>query len=222
MKTVLLFALVTLCSLKSGAQTTSKDKAVTYFYVVNLDDDLSRILSLKKVVEKDSTAFDQKLNNEMIASIADTFYTITLEKFRHELGLELLPLNALQGQVKYNTKYPNCPDVSNVKKVLKSASGYKYYADYYVNVFSDVSIYSPVIPSPTGIKPLYAISLTIYDQTGKVLKKINLSYKSNKALVDLKADSNKSGEQMKSKLCNMYSEALNRVATEYKKTVAQL
>jgi hypothetical protein len=222
MKTVLLLTLVLLCSPTCEAQTPLKDKTVTYFYVVNLDDDLSRILSLPQVVEKDTNAMNQKPNNELLASIADTFYTITLEKFRHELGLELLPLNALQGQVKYSTKYPNCPDVTNVKKVLKSASGYKYYADYYVNVFSDVSIYSPVIPSPTGIKPLYAISLTIYDQTGKLLKKINLSYKSNKALAEPRVDSNKTTERMKSKLCNLYSEALNQVAVEYKKTVAQL
>jgi hypothetical protein len=210
-----LIALMTSC-IGLQAQALQADKAVTHFYIVNLDEDLLDVFTSAKADNKTPSS------DEFIKSIIDTFYTIASDKFKNELGLELLPLSELQGKVKYNSQFPNCPDMANIKKVLKHATGYKYYTDYFVNVFSDIPD-TPVKPAPNKIKPLYAISFTIYNESGKQIKKIDIAYKSKKALADNKQDMSKVSQQMKLKLSDFYSEALKGVTVEYKKRMtAQL
>jgi len=71
---------------------------------------------------------------------------------------------------------------------------------------------------------LFAISFNLYDGTGKLVEKIDYSYKSNKAL----SEGNKPGirprsQQMKVRLCNSYSDALNGFSIVCKrKLTAQL
>jgi hypothetical protein len=217
MRTIcILFVTLMMSCFVSQAQTSPENKAVTHFYIVNLDEELVDVFT--------STKTDNKTvaGNEFIQSVIDTFYTIASAKFKNELGLELLPLAELNGKVKYNNQFPNCPDMTNIKKVLKHASGYKYYMDYFVNVFSDVPE-SSVTSLPTRIKPLYAISFTIYDGSGRQVKKIDLSYKSKKPLIENKQDMSRVSQVMKIKLSSYYSEALNGVTLEYKKRMtAQL
>jgi len=199
------------------AQTLKDDKAVTHFYIVNIDEDLLDVSTSAKVNDKTPS------RNEFVVGIIDTFYAIASERFKNELGLELLPLGELQGKVKYNSQYPNCPDMTNIKKVLKNAAGYKYYTDYFVNIFSDNNTDSSVKSAPNRIRPLYAICFTIYDASGKQVKKIDMTYKSRKPLAENKQDMKDLNQQMKSKLSKFYSEALTGFAFEYKKKMtAQL
>jgi hypothetical protein len=200
----LFFVIIFVVCFGLNAQSLQERRAVTHFYVVNLDEDLYNVFTQAKHESSPG------VENELIASILDTFYTIASVKFRNELGLELLPLTELKDKIKYNSRYPNCPDMSNIKKVLKSVAGYDYYADYYVNVFSDLNTDSQVQTPLSRIKPLYAISFTLYNATGKIVEKIDFSYKSRKTLAEnSKVDVNKNGQQLKSKLCDLYSEALN-------------
>lgn len=200
----LFFVVIFVSCIGLCAQSLQDKRAVTHFYVVNLDEDLYNVFTLAQDVSSTNN------ENNVIASILDTFYTIASLKFKDELGLEMLPLSELKDKIKYNNQYPNCPDVANIKKVLRSVAGYEYYVDYYVNVFSDVNPNSPVRPPVNKIKPLYAISFTLCNATGKVIEKIDFSYKSRKTLAENpKVDISKDGQQLKSKLCDLYTEALN-------------
>jgi hypothetical protein len=202
------------------AQFLQDKRAVTHFYIVNLDEDLYNVFTPVQQENLPST----NIAGEVMTSILDTFYTIASVKFKNELGLEMLPLTELKDKIKYNTQFPNCPDLSNIKKVLKSVAGYEYYADYYVNVFSDLNTTSPNQPSLSKIRPLYAISFTLYDAKGKTIEKIDFSYKSRKSLAENpKADVSTDRQQLKVKLCDLYSEALNGFYTICrKKLTAQL
>jgi hypothetical protein len=207
-----LIALLILCSVGLKAQSAPKDTAVTYYYVVNLDDNLTDLFSSGK---KD---VDVQVSDSLISSIIDTFYNITVETFKKELGLEFLPLNELHGKIKYNSSYPQCPEFTNVKKLLKIIHGYDYYTDYFVNIFSDLNARSPGLILPSKIRPLFAISLALYNSKGTLVKNINLSYKSKKALGDAKPlTKTPNPQQLKLKLCNSYSEALVEVTKAYKK-----
>ena len=195
------------------AQSAPKDTAVTYYYIINLDDNLTDLFSSGK---KDLVT---QVSDSLLSSIIDTFYNITIEAFKKELGLEFLPLNELHGKIKYNSLYPQCPDFTNIKKLLKITSGYDYYTDYFVNIFSDLNARTPGIISPSKIRPLFAISLGLHDSKGALVKSINLSYKSKKPLADPKSLTKKINPQsVKLKLCDSYSEALVEVTKAYKKS----
>lgn len=199
---------------------TPIDTAVTYYYIVNLDEDLTDLFSSQNKDDGNSHEGEQiQVSDSLIASIIDTFYTMATITFKKELGLELLPLNELQGKIKYHNVYPNCPDLTNIKKVLKVSPGYDFYTDYFVNIFADVNSTTPGMISPYKVRPLYAISLTLYDPKGKLVKKINLSYKARKPLAEGKPGSkNPDSQQLKLKLCTSYSEALIEATKAYKKT----
>lgn len=198
-----------------NAQSINSEKAATHFYIVNLDNELLDILNQTNAKGKLDAATMEK--TDMVASIIDSVYNMSSQVFKSDLGLELLPLNELQSKIKYNSEFPNCPNMVNIKKVLKTASGYKYYADYFVNIFSGLNPDSQAKPSLNQIRPLYAISFTLYDGTGKIVKKMDFSYKSKKPLADNKKDAAKTNEEIKSKICSQYNLALNEFTAEYKK-----
>lgn len=214
MKTLIILVFIIVSCVGLRAQSLQGSQPVTYFYTVNFDDNMVSIFNSSDTASSvPSTTFD---NSKFLASLADTFYCIAAEKFKAELGLELLPLNELQGKVKYSNAYPECPNLASIKKAVKTAAGYKYYVDYYVNVFSDLSPESTLEPNAKRIRPLYAISFTIYNRSGKPVKEIKLSYKSRKPLADEKEDMSAPSCQMKVKLCNFYNEALNELTEVYK------
>ena len=187
------------------AQNLQGERSVTHFYIVNMDNDLMEILT-----GNENSKLSRSTGNEFIAGIIDTFYTIAAERLKSEIGLEMLPLAELQNKIKYSKEYPNCPRTDNIKKVLKSASGYKYYMDYFVNIFSDTYMESFSTPPPTRVKPLFAICFTLYDATGKPIEKVDFSYKSRKTLADPnRPTGQKLAQQMKSRLCEDYNDALD-------------
>ena len=188
-----------------NAQNLQGEKSATHFFIVNFDENLYDVLTSAKADKKSADANGK----EFIASIIDTFYSIATEKLKSEIGLELLPLNELHDKIKYNKEYPNCPDMDNIKKVLKSASGYKFYMDYYINVFSDLNSDLTINLSPSKIRPLYAIRFVLYDGLGKPVEKIDFSYKSKKPLADGNKQVNRTGQQLKLRLCDFYNEALD-------------
>lgn len=212
MKTLIILAFTIVSCIGLKAQSLQGSQPVTYFYTVNFDDNMVSIFNSSDTVScVPSTTFE---NSKFLSSLVDTFYSLAAEKFKAELGLELLPLNELQGKVKYSNAYPECPNLASIKKAVKTAAGYKYYVDYYVNVFSDLSPESTLEPNAKRIRPLYAISFTIYNRNGKPVKEIKLSYKSRKPLAD--EDLSAPSCQMKAKLCNFYNEALNELTEVYK------
>ena len=223
-KISLLFAVTLLSWMGLNAQAIQGEKSVTHFYIVNLDENLFDVFSSGMVDSKTTKSIDNEVVDEFIAGVIDTFYTIAAEKFKEDIGLELLPLNELNNKIKYNKKYPNCPDMDNIKKVLKNVSGYKYYMDYFVNIFSDANTDFSAKPTPNRIKPLFAISFNLYDGTGKLIEKIDYSYKSNKSLSEgSKPGIRPKSQQMKVRLCNSYSDALNGFSIVCKrKLTAQL
>jgi hypothetical protein len=200
--------IISLCCLSLNAEMTIKPKAAaTHFYTVNFDEKLLDIFALAK------TGKIIKSNEEPVAAITDTFYTIAAEKFKTDLNLELLPINELKGKVKYSNLYPDCPDI---KKVLKAAKGYKYYVDYYVNIYSNTAPAADNMPTDI-VTPMYAISFTVYDDNGKEFAKMHFVYKSKMPLTKNKQEYDKLGGHIKSNLCSLYSEALNELTIEYKK-----
>jgi len=188
------------------SQSTQNLSAVTHFYIVNLDDKL--LESINDINRLDNSKY---LTHK---SIIDTFYSISVSFFKDALGLELLPLNELRKKVKYNDQFPECPAAVGVKRVIKSASGYEFYADYYVNVFSDNVDNDN---EAYAVKPLFAISFTLYDSFGNRVKQIEYSYKSRKAL-DIKNIENSpdKGEAIKGQYSELYSNALSSFFTHYK------
>lgn len=219
-KITFLSTILWFCCIGLNAQNLQGEKTVTHFYIVNIDNDLRDAITSNN----SDVNYLKTFSNNFVASIIDTFYTIASEKIKSDLGLELLPLNELQHKIKYNREYPNCPDVYNIKKVLKGVAGYKYYMDYYVNVFSDLNTDSPVIPSLTRIRPLFAISFTLFNDQGKPVEKVTYSYKSRKPLAEVNKQTNGSiNEQLKTRLCDYYTEALNAFSEVCKKKqLAQL
>lgn len=214
MKTLIVLAVAIVSCVGLRAQSLQGSQPVTYFYTVNFDDNMVSIFnSTDSTSNIPTTSFD---NGKFLASLVDTFYCIAAKKFKTELGLELLPLNELQGKVKYSSAYPECPNLPNIKKAVKTAAGYKYYVDYYVNVFSDLSPESTLEPSAKRIRPLYAISFTIYNRDGKPVKEVKLSYKSRQPLACEKEEMSAPSCQMKAKLCDFYNEALNELTEVYK------
>jgi hypothetical protein len=214
MKTLIVLGIAILSCVGLRAQALQGSQPVTYFYIVNFDDNMVSIFKSSDTLNNISTTpFD---NGKYLASLIDTFYYIAAEKFKNELGLELLPLGELQGKVKYNNTYPECPHLPNIKKAIKTAAGYKYYVDFFVNVFSDLSPESTLEPAAHRIRPLYALSFSIYNRDGKPVKEIKLSYKSRKSLADGKENITSSTCEMKTKLCSFYNEALNELTEIYK------
>lgn len=214
MKTLIILAVTILSCVGLKAQKLQGSQPVIYFYTVNFDDNMVSIFNSSDTLNNVSSTVLS--NDKFLASLVDTFYCIAANKFKNELDLELLPLSELQGKVKYSNTYPECPNLANIKKAVKTAAGYKYYVDYYVNVFSDLSPESTLEPSAKRIRPLYAISFTIYNRNGKPVKEIKLSYKSRKPLADEKDDMFAPSCHMKAKLCSFYNEALNELTEVYK------
>jgi len=198
----------------SCAQPDNAAKAVTHFYIVNFDNELLNFLNASK-----EDISNNSLNSPVTMLIMDTLYQISTQIFKKELGLELLPLNELQNKIKYNKTFPDCPDVFSINKVLKKASGYKYYIDYYVNIFSDVTNKSALTSSLSQIKPLYAISFTLYDSNGKVVKKFQYSYRSTEPLANDKEKKQISKQDIKTNLCSTYEVALKKFTSGYKKNL---
>lgn len=197
------------------AQSLQSNKTATHFFIVNMDENLLNVLNVIKNDKKNETPSSEPMDKDLMESIIDTFYFISSEKFKIEFGIELLPLNELQCKIKYSNLFPNCPDVANIKKVIKNASGYKFYTDYFVNIFSDINTDYPV-KSLMHIRPLYAICFNLYDATGKLVKNIKFSYKSKKPLADNRLDIEKTEQQMKSELSQFYTDALNEYASMHK------
>jgi hypothetical protein len=215
MKNIIILSIAIISCIGIKGQSLLTNQSVTYFYTVNFDKTLANLFNSTDVNNTVNKSYNT-INNNIIAGIIDTFYHIASEKFRNELNMELLPLKELQGKIKYNTMYPKCPNIVNIKKVMKFASGYTYYIDYYINIFSDLTpnLYDAL--PPTRIKPVYAISFTLYNSTGEQIKEIKLCYKSKKNLVSEQENLNKTSQKMKSQLCSFYSEALNQLTMAYK------
>jgi hypothetical protein len=207
---LMLLVFIVVSCLGLHAQSLNGEKAVTHYFMVNIDESIQDIFSSVKP-EKNipKSKENQEKKNRIIEGIIDTFYTIASARVKEELGLELLPLNELHNKIKYSSEYPNCPKMTDIKKVLLSASGYKYYVDFYINIYSNFSEAAET-SSPDRIKPLYAISFTLYDAKGKLVKKTNFSFRSKEVLVkETIKDQNFLGTYMKTNLCNYYNEALN-------------
>jgi hypothetical protein len=217
MKRIIFLGLMIMSFAGINAQSLLIDHTATHFYIVNFDKNLNEIFNSTEPDSKNPFSFKEKVNKEFISSIIDTFYKIASDKFKSELGLELMPLNELQGKVKYNESYPDCPYVANIKKVVKSVSGYQYFVDYYVNVFTDLSVNSAPTLTPAMIKPIYAISFTIYNNNGKLLKQIQLCYKAKKSLAKTHEINTNTNKEVKTELCSFYNEALDQVAMAYKR-----
>jgi hypothetical protein len=196
----------------ANAQTTTPEKAATHFFIVNLDGHLMDALNPSQEFTD-----DQAYELNAISVIIDSLYRISAETFKNELNIELLPLTELKSKIKYNRFFPNCPNVTNVKKVIKVAAGYTYYADFYVNIFSGITNEVTSKPSLYKIRPLYAFSFTLYDKSGKVVKKIDFNYKAKKSLVDSSYDTHKSGNDVKAAIVSLFHSAVYEFSAEYKK-----
>lgn len=198
----------------SIAKAQVSERAATHFYTVNFDSKFQNYFSLD---DSKGDSLNYTLSNKFTQAIADSMYVISANAFKTELGLELLPLSELKDKVRYNNEYPNYPDAIKIKKVLKSASGYKYYVDFYINVFSGYSIDPTERPSLNHVKPIYAISFTLYNGNGNILKKIQFSHPSSEPIVENKCDKKEHVELL---LCNLYKEAMKEFTNEYKAGIA--
>ena len=133
--------------------------------------------------------------------------------FKNDLGLDLLPLNDFEDKASESL---NCPEMINIKKVLKTSSGFNYYVDYYVNIFSGNNNDTVSNPTLNQIRPLYVISFTLYDNERNVLKRMQYVHRSVQPLADKLAVSQRTSEDIKLALCNIYKEALKEFAFEFK------
>ena len=217
MKTIVgIFVALMVSGVGLKAQSLQSNKTATHFFIVNMDENLLNVLNEIKNDKKNETSSAVPIDKDLMESIIDTFYSISSEKFKIEFGIDLLPLNELQSKIKYSNLFPNCPDVVNIRKVIKNASGYKFYTDYFVNIFSDINTDYPVKNALMHIRPLYAFCFNLYDATGKLVKNIKFSYKSKKPLADNRLDIEKTKQQMKAELSQFYSDALNEYASMHK------
>ena len=204
------------------AQSMQSCNAVTHFFIVNLDENMADVLNFLQNEKKTDNFMGELLDKKAFEEIMDTFYTIFCEKFKNEFGINLLPLRELQNKIKYNSHFPTCPDVVNIKKVIKNASGYKYYTDFFVNIFSDLSAEYPAKPSLMRIKPIYALCFNLYDSNGALIRNICFSYKSKKSLAETRHELNKTIQEMKAELSEFYSDALNEFTALNKSQFATL
>lgn len=219
---ILVLVILTISCFGLNAQSLQGEKAATHFYMINMDESLTNVFSFEKTETQTYRNTSDQGSNEFISCIIDTFYAIASAKLKDELGLELLPLNELHNKIKYSSEYPNCPDMINIKKVLKNASGYQYYADFFVNIYSTFPETSEKL-ALNEIKPLYAISFTLFDSKGSVIQKIEFSFKSKEPLAKTNKQNESLEQQIKKSLCLYYGEALNGFSTMCKKKLtAQL
>lgn len=214
---VMLFLALIFGYTNTNAQLFNSEKAVTHFYIVNVDKNLLGLSNSTNVGDENKEI--EEIRSDLLTNIIDSIYTLSSEMFKTEIGLELLPLGELKNKIAYNANFPKCPDMVNIKKVLKKASGYKYYADYYVNIFSGFNGEYLAKPHFAQIKPLYAICFTLYDNTGRIVKKIDFSYKSKVPFGNNKKGSVKTNQEVQTRLCDMYCDAFKEFAQEYKRVL---
>lgn len=196
------------CFLVVKAKSIDPEKVAPLYYIVNLDKKLQNVFHQLNVDCK----LDTYNNSTETSSLADSLYAMSNLTFKNDLGIELLPLNDFEDKA---SETINCPEMINIKKVLKTSAGYNYYVDYYVNIFSGNNIDSVSRPSLNQIRPLYVISFTLYDNQRNVLSRMQYVYRSSKPLAE-KLNGTKSTEQdIKMALCNIYQEALKEFAFEF-------
>lgn len=196
------------CFLVVKAKPIDPEKVAPLYYIVNLDKKLQNIIFQPNIDSK----LDTYCNYE-IASLADSLYSMSNTAFKKDLGLDLLPLNDFEDKASESF---NCPEMINIKKVLKTSTGFNYYVDYYVNIFSGNNIDSISNPSLNQIRPLYVICFTLYDNQRNVLTRMQYVHRSSQPLADKLTGSRKTYEDIKLALCNIYKDALKEFAFEFK------
>jgi hypothetical protein len=202
------------CFLVVKAKPIDPEKVAPLYYIVNLDKKLQNVFFQPNVDSK----LDSYNNSNETSSLADSLYTMSNLAFKNDLGFELLPLNDFEDKASESV---NCPEMINIKKVLKTSSGYNYYVDYYVNIFSGNNIDSVSRPSLNQIRPLYVISLTLYDNGRNVVNRIQYVYRSSKPLAEKLNGTKRTEQDIKMALCDIYQDALKEFAFEFNNKKAE-
>lgn len=159
--------------------------------------------------------------SKLVASLIDTLYQMTRQRFKDSLNINLLPLNELKDDIRYDGTYPACPTINSKRKAIRKAEGYDRYCKIYINFNTGTSV--GVKGLTVGEKyPNVWIRMKVYDEDKNRVKKINVRKDFNKDIgvstVKHKWTQQKKYdlETMRKNLSSLYSITLKDVLNEYK------
>jgi len=163
---------------------------------------------------------EYKVGSKLVASLIDTLYQMTSQRFEDSLNIHLLPLNELQDDIRYDATYPSCPAINSKRKAIRKAGSYDRYCKIYINFNTGSSV--GVRGLTVGEKfPNVWIKINVYDENKNKLKKISVKKDFNK---DLGVSTVKHQwtqrkeydlETMRRNLSGLYSITLEDVVKEY-------
>jgi len=164
---------------------------------------------------------EYRAGSKLVASLIDTLYQMTRQRFKDSLNINLLPLNELKDDIRYDATYPACPTINSKRKAIRKAKGYDRYGKIYINFNTGTSV--GVKGLTVGEKyPNVWIKINVYDEGKNKIKKISVKKDFNKDIgvstVKNKWTQKKQYdlETMRRNLSGLYSITLNEVLNEYK------
>ena len=163
---------------------------------------------------------EYKAGSKLVASLIDTLYQMTRKEFNDSLNINLLPLNELKDDIRYDITYPACPTINSKRKAIRKAGSYDMYCKIYINFNTGTSV--GVRGLTFGEKyPNVWIKINVYDEDKNKLKKISVKKDFNKDIgvstVKHKWTQQKDYdlETMRRNLSGLYSITLDDVVKEY-------
>ena len=160
--------------------------------------------------------------NRLIASLVDTLYQITQKHFKDSLNITLLPLNELEGKIKYDEYgYPSAPLEGSKRIAIKKAPGYKRYAKLYINFHTGTSAGFKGLTVGQKLPKVW-IKMKVYDENKDKLKSISVNKDFDK---DIGVSTVKHAwtqreeydlEVMRKNLSGLYELTMNDVLNAYK------
>lgn len=164
---------------------------------------------------------EYRAGSKLVASLIDTLYQMTRQRFEDSLNIQLHPLNELKDDIRYDATYPSCPTINSKRKAIRKAGSYDRYCKIYINFNTGTSV--GVKGLTVGEKyPNVWIKINVYDENKNKLKKISVNKDFNKD-IGVSTVKHKWTQQekydletMRRNLSNLYSITLEDVVKEYK------
>ena len=124
---------------------------------------------------------EYRAGSKLVASLIDTLYQMTRKEFKDSLNINLLPLNELKDDIRYDATYPACPTINSKRKAIRKTGSYDRYSTIYINFNTGTSV--GVRGLTIGEKyPNVWIKINVYDEDKNKVKKISVKKDFNKDL----------------------------------------
>jgi hypothetical protein len=202
-------------------------KVTTHYYFVQMSEEIKNTVESGGIDAEETRIEDGKVvvqakgnSYDLQGSLLDTLYEITVNKFSGK-GIELLPLNTLEGKIKYHFQYKQCPGVVSSKKAIKSAPDQEVYCQLSVNYHTGTSVGATNIRTGGAVKPQVDIKMQLVDKEGNELFKSKHTHnpkieigRKGAGIGDVKTRKASDFNETRQALIKMYVEGLEKTMDE--------